>query len=194
MKLSPIATIRGRSGSEVGDGSSSSPVCPARTTTTPTTTRRLHKGPAQMARTKGLHHRHAVNLGIHRWNRVSTVLTSGGPTGDDTLRVTHRVASIRVRVPGWPRRRRTVGHDVTIQPRRGIVDHDLPEVTLRVAFAQLAAMFAEGRASYVPAQRRHLTPPSSFRWLSEVLRRVREAGSLRSGGRWSRPDCPPGRG
>jgi len=31
-------------------------------------------------------------------------------------------------------------------------DHDFPEVTLRVAFAQLAAMFAEGRASYVPAQ------------------------------------------
>jgi hypothetical protein len=38
------------------------------------------------------------------------------------------------------------------------VDHDLPEVSLRVAFAQLAAVFAEGPASYVPARGDILTP------------------------------------
>jgi hypothetical protein len=50
------------------------------------------------------------------------------------------------------------------------VHHDLPDVSLRVAFARLAAVFARGRASYVAARRRHPHSPAS-RWLSAVPRR-----------------------
>jgi hypothetical protein len=58
------------------------------------------------------------------------------------------------------------------------VHHHLPEVSLRVAFAQLAAVFAEDRASYVPARGDILTPVSASRWWSDVPRRGRGMGSL----------------